>query len=92
MRRSEPGAAESMKGVEELADQVGKRRACQVLKVPRSSLCRARQPAKTAVLRPRLSRALSSEEQREVMDLLHSPRFVDCAPISIWANLLDQGC
>jgi len=80
-----------MKLVQELADQVGKARACRALKVPRSSFYRAGQPTRPAVPRPRPPRALSMEEQRQVLDLLHSPRFVDCAPIAVWATLLDEG-
>lgn len=80
-----------MKLIHELAAQVGKRRACQVLNVPRSSFYRSEQPRKPLLPRPRPPRALRAEEQQQVLDLLHSPRFVDCAPIAVWAILLDEG-
>lgn len=80
-----------MKLVGELASEVGKARACQVLAVPRSSYYRAQQPAKPAVARPAPARALSEHERDRVLDLLHSPRFVDCPPAAVWATLLDEG-
>ena len=42
---------------------------------------------------PRLAagRALSSQEREAVLDVLRSPRFVDCAPAQVWATLLDEG-
>ena len=36
-------------------------------------------------------RALTSAQQRVVLDLLHSPRFADQAPTEIYATLLDDG-
>jgi transposase InsO family protein len=79
-----------MKPVQDLAEQVGKKRACEALNVPRSSFYRIGRPVAPAKPRPRPARALSLEENQEVLDLLHSPRFVDCAPIAVWATLLDE--
>jgi putative transposase len=39
----------------------------------------------------RQPRALDDAERREVLDLLHSPRFVDKAPAAVYAALLDEG-
>jgi putative transposase len=82
-----------------LADQVGVAAACCALRLPRSALYRDRAarffcplpapigtgPAK----RPPL--ALSELERRIVLDVLNSPRFVNCAPAAIHAQLLDAG-
>lgn len=38
------------------------------------------------------SRALSSEERKEILALMHSERFMDQAPREIYATLLDEGC
>jgi putative transposase len=36
-------------------------------------------------------RALTEHEQHKILDVLHSPRFVDAAPAQVWATLLDEG-
>jgi putative transposase len=36
-------------------------------------------------------RALTEPEQYKILDVLHSPRFVDAAPAQVWATLLDEG-
>src|SRR6185312_10944983 len=36
-------------------------------------------------------RALGEEERQEILDQLHSPRFVDSGPAEVWATLLDEG-
>jgi putative transposase len=41
--------------------------------------------------RPKPSRALSSEEREEVLEVLHSDRFADSSPAAVWATLLDEG-
>jgi putative transposase len=41
--------------------------------------------------RPTPPNALSGEERRSVLDILHSERFVDQAPAQVWATLLDEG-
>ena len=35
--------------------------------------------------------ALSEQEQQSVLDILHSERFIDKAPLEIYATLLDEG-
>lgn len=81
--------------VEELAQQVGLRRACEVLGVARSQVYRARQAAQSAkpglAERPSPQRALSLEERETVRETLNSPRFQDCAPREVYATLLDEG-
>jgi len=41
--------------------------------------------------KPRQPRALGGEERQAVLDLLHSPRFVDKPPAAVHAALLDEG-
>jgi putative transposase len=69
-------------------------RACRVLGLPRASVYRRLRPAPTVVAthRPRRSsRALSNEERREVLAVLHSERFVDQPPREVYATLLAEG-
>jgi len=79
-----------MDAVAQLAPLVGIASACQVLGVARAGYYR--QPVcGPAPARPAPARALSTVERQTVRDLLHSPRFVDCAPATIQATLLDEG-
>ena len=75
---------------EELGQAVGVSAACRALGVPRSSLYRSQQTAKSAP-RPTPPRALSPEEKAEVRAVLNSERFWDCAPREVYATLLDEG-
>lgn len=62
--------------------------------MPRATLYRRRQePATPPVRRPHPTpkRALSPEERKQALDLLHSPRFADSSPAQIYATLLDEG-
>lgn len=82
-----------------LADQVGVAAACRALRLPRSALYRDRAARNVCPLpvpvtdalgrRPPL--ALSELERRVVLDVLNSPRFANCAPAAIHAQLLDEG-
>ena len=77
-----------------LAEQLGARAACAGLGVSRASLyraCQVRLPQHT-VRRPRRSPLALSEAEREViLTLLHSPEYVDVAPRTAYAMLLDAG-
>jgi putative transposase len=75
---------------EDLSQQVGVKRACEELNVPRSSLYQARQPQRSTSPRPPSKRALSDTERRVVRDVLNSERFVDSAPRQVYATLLDE--
>jgi hypothetical protein len=81
--------------IAELAPLVGTRAACAALGRPRSTHYRhhRQSPAPPKPVRPckRQPRALSPAERRRVMDVLHEPRFVDQAPASVYATLLDEG-
>lgn len=63
---------------------------CKALGVSRATYYRhllpraEREPRETA-------RALAPEERRQVLDVLHEPRFIDLSPAEVWATLLDEG-
>jgi putative transposase len=81
--------------VAELEPLVGLKAACDLVGHPRASLYRARnrKPAGGERRpRPPAKNALSVEERQDVLDVLHSARFVDVAPAQVWAILLDEGC
>jgi putative transposase len=65
---------------------------CDGLGIPRSSYYASLKP-KTIEVRPshRSHRALGAAERAEVIQALHSPRFVNKAPATIVATLLDDG-
>lgn len=68
--------------------------ACAALGVPRSSFYHAQKPSLSPSVsrpRPRSSRALSVVEQCHVRELLCSERFVNLAPRTVYAILLDEG-
>jgi len=81
--------------IAELAPLVGKRGACAALGRSRATYYRHHRqssppprPSRALRLQPR---ALSQTERAEVLGILHQERFVDQAPASIYATLLDEG-
>lgn len=82
-----------MKAVEELAPAVGTSVACAAVGVRRATVYRHRQPKTAAAPKPRPAppRALSGEERRDVLEVLHSEPFAEKAPAETYAKLLDQG-
>lgn len=84
-----------IESAEELAQDIGVRRACQVLGVSHSSLYRLRQEKRAgtcqATLRVISPRALSPVEKTTVREVLNSPRFQDQPPREVYATLLDEG-
>jgi putative transposase len=80
--------------VQTLAPHRGVTAACAALAVPRSTYYRRQQPpALPPVSRPRRThpRALTPDEQIAVRAQLNQERFVDQAPRTIYATLLDEG-
>ena len=81
--------------IDNLAPVIGKRAACVALGYARASYYRRHRtsppPPRRARERRPQPRALSAAERAEVLGLLHEERFVDQAPASIYANLLDEG-
>ena len=84
-----------MEAVEHLAPTVGLKCACEVLNVNRATFYRRRnrQMATSCEKPPRPSPPLklTPAERQRVVDLLHSERFVDASPHTIYAALLDEG-
>jgi putative transposase len=83
-----------MDATEKLASEVGTAAACRAMGVPRATWYRRRQPSppnRGDGPKGRQPRALDESERRQVLDLLHSPRFVDKAPPAVYATLLDEG-
>jgi putative transposase len=82
--------------IAELAPIIGKRAACVALGRSRATFYRQHRQSPPAARQPRVpspqARALSQAERAEVLGVLHAERFVDQAPASIYATLLDEGC
>jgi putative transposase len=79
----------------DLAPILGKRAACVALGHSRASYYRrhrksAPRPRRVRERTPQ-PRALTADERTEILSVLHQERFVDQAPASIYANLLDDG-
>ncbi|KKK53560.1 hypothetical protein LCGC14_3093560, partial [marine sediment metagenome] len=76
-----------------MAPSVGARAACAALGLSRATWYRWRRPQRVAPGKPRPTpaRALSPAERQRLLDLLHSERFLDCAPAAVYAALLDEG-
>jgi putative transposase len=79
----------------QLANDVGVRKACDVLAVPRASFYRHRQrqaePAREATVRRSSPRALTAAERAEVRETLYRDQFMDKSPYQVYASLLDDG-
>lgn len=83
-----------MVAVENLSQEFGVAPACRALDIGRASLYRSRSPAPPSVGKamPLPSRrALTPSERTLVLETLHSERFVDQSPPSVYASLLDEG-
>lgn len=77
-----------------LSKEVGQEAACDALSIPRATFYRYLSQRNTEVpenKRPAPPLALSTEEEQRVIEILHSPRFVDSAPQQVYAGLLDEG-
>ncbi len=74
-----------------LSQTVGVQAACSALGVSRATYYRHQRPKPRSTReRPRPPLALTAPERQAVVDVLHSPRFVDRSPHQIWAVLLDK--
>jgi putative transposase len=68
--------------------------ACDAVGLPRATFYRHKnipfgpQPLKS---RPSPERTLSADERQQALDILHSERFINCAPRQVYAKLLDEG-
>ncbi|WP_462188945.1 MULTISPECIES: IS3 family transposase [unclassified Frankia] len=85
-------------GVAALSGEVGVAAACRAMGRSRATHYR-RHRKSPAPVRPapiphrerRQPAALSAAERERVLEVLHSPRFVDASPDQVWATLLDEG-
>jgi putative transposase len=83
-----------MQATEKLAQCVGLKRACDALGTNRAALYRRRdrQASERSVRpRPQPPLKLSEEERQTVLELMHSERFIDASPHTLYATLLDEG-
>ena len=79
--------------VEELTPLIGTRPACRALGASPATIYRRRRPPQPRPPRPRPTpeRALTEPERQQVLEVLHSERFVDVSPEETYATLLDEG-
>jgi len=84
-----------METVEVLTPEVGTKPACAAVGINRARVyrLRARRRMSQAVppKRPSPPRTLKAEERQQVLEVLHSEKFVDKAPPEVYAALLDEG-
>jgi putative transposase len=82
-----------MDATEKLAPEVGTAAACRAMGVSRATVYRRRRRQSASGKergKRRQPRALLEGERQAVLDVLHSERFVDKAPATIYATLLDE--
>jgi len=80
--------------VEELAEPgVSVVAACAALGVSRATLYRVTRPTAPPVLRQRAPspRRLGDDERRAIVEVMHTPEFVDQPPMEVFAKLLSRG-
>jgi len=77
--------------VKEAADDIGVAAACEALGVVRASFYRWCAPIHGPHPLPSYPRALTPDEEANVLALLHEERFADKAPAEVYAKLLDAG-
>ena len=79
--------------VEQMGPRLGYAATSRALEVARASLYRRKaiRVPKVSTPRPAPPRALDAQERQAVLEVLHSPRFVDSAPAQVHATLLDEG-
>ena len=79
-----------MTAAQALSTDVGIVKACVALTVARATYYRRLRASPAPKPRPHPVRALGDSERRDVIDVLTSPRFVDKAPATVFATLLDE--
>ena len=77
---------------QQLSTEIGTTAACQSLDIARPTFYRRLgvRIEETPATRPAPPRALSTLERQEVLDVLHTDRFMDKAPTEVYATLLDE--
>ncbi len=81
--------------MEDLKPVVGIRRACRAIGKPRATYYMQHRstprPSRAKANRKPHPRALSAQERQAILDHLHSERFRDMSPATVYATLLDEG-
>jgi putative transposase len=78
--------------VNDVGAELGIAATCAAIGLPRATYYRHRCPVYgPRHRRPAPPRKLPPAERQHVLDVLHEPRFVDLAPLQVWAALLDEG-
>jgi putative transposase len=84
--------------IKELAERIGVRQACEAVGAAQAGYYRRHRQtpaperaAGTAHRDRSQPRALTAQERKAILDVLHCERFVDLAPAQVWAILLDEG-
>ena len=78
-----------MQVVQDRGPQHGVAPTCNALGVSRATYYRGQKPRPE--LEPRsVPRALTAEEHKRVLEVLHEARFIDLAPAEVYATLLDE--
>jgi putative transposase len=84
-----------MNAASDLSQEVGKKPACEALRVARATfyrhIDRQQSPRICNCIRPAPPLSLTRIERQNVIDIMHSERFQDKAPYEIYATLLDEG-
>src|SRR3990167_7100069 len=80
-----------MTATRSLSTEIGIKPACDAFGIVRSGFYRGQGPATAPAPRPSPPRTLSAEERQAVLATLHSDRFIDTAPATVYATLLDEG-
>jgi putative transposase len=77
--------------VNDVGTELGIAATCAALGLARATYYRRRHPMYGPKRRRRPPpRKLAAAERQHVLDVLHEPRFVDLAPLQVWAALLDE--
>jgi putative transposase len=80
---------------QQLAPELGISAACLSMGVARATLYRRLHPPVAPEVglqsRPKPGRSLNPQERQDVLDVLHTERFMDKAPATVYATLLDEG-
>ena len=78
-----------MQTVQELGPRLGVASTCAALGLSPATYYRGQKPKPES--EPRfVPRALTAEEQKRVLEVLHEARFMDLAPAEVYATLLDE--
>ena len=81
-----------MNAVIEVAPSLGVVATCEAFGIARATYYRNRAPAYgPRQRRPSPPRRLPDGERQDVLAVLHEPRFVDLAPVQVFATLLEEG-